>query len=427
MIDVLMEKQRTRIHTLITSLREAYYDLHKDAPPMFYDKPYGGLMTESIGAWPEYILKGTFCKRSFMGLCSPCFYSRLPIARHERKDYLAMVQHQYMFVIKHFMENVIDKQTGKTHVNNPRYVNEPCSLVLTPTGSFFDNIEFPIELRIELLEKLLNCSYEFKRDIILHIESHADDVLSYDLECEKSKPEIELLRQLNANILLGFESSDEYVRNVLYNKKLKIEDFVLAVNKLQDAGLSVGAFVFAGLFSPNDMQTKNDVLRTIDFLMENKVFPVLMFQNVQEYTITDMLYQNGAIDLLEPFTVLDIVSEFLEKLPFSTMYWLLADPIGGPPKPNVNIFDCAKITCNHCSEKIYNLLVELRINRDASRFVSESDNIRKCECYVKYKKTTQTQPTEFLELVRRTEQLISCAENLTTSYLHNFIREASVL
>jgi radical SAM enzyme (TIGR01210 family) len=421
MTDSYIEQQSARIHTLTASLREAYYALHNDIPSAFYNKPYGGLLTESIGAWPEYILKGTFCKHSFMGLCSPCFYSRLPITEHKKQEYWTMVQQQCMFIVDHFEENIINKQVGKTYIDNPKYSNEPCSLVLTPTGSFFDDIEFPIELRNELLKKLMGCSSCFKRDIVLHIESHVDDVLNYDTKQEASKQEIELLGQLNAKVILGFESSDEYMRNVLYNKNLMMDDFIHAINKIRDMGLSVCGFVFAGLFAANDMQTKKDVLMTVDFLLKNKVSPVLMFQNIQEYTITDMLYQNRAIKLLEPFTVLDIVSEFFNGLPSQSLYWLIADPIGGPPKPKNNIFDCAEITCRHCSDKIYHLLVKLRIDRDISHFLLESENIRKCDCYVKYKKIMEKQSTEFTDLVSSTEHLISVAENFKANYLHSFI------
>jgi len=422
--DECYEQKRKEINRLTLLLRTSYYDEHKNESEV-YQRPHGGKMTESIGAWPEYILKGTFCKRSFRGLCSPCFYSRLPIAKHEKRDYMAMVRQQCMFIVDHFKNEVIDKQIGKTHIESPRFSEEPCSLVLTPTGSFFDDTEFPVELRIEVLEKMVDCSHDLKRDIVLHIESHAEDVLSYDFESETSKHELELLRQLNSKVILGFESSDEYMRNVLYNKCLKIDDFVLAVSKLQNIGLSVGAFVFAGLLSANDMQTKDDVLKSIEFLWEHAVYPVMMFQNLQEYTITDMFYQNGTINLLEPFTVLDIVSEFLKRLPLPNLYWLIADPIGGPPKPKDNIFACAKITCSSCSEKIYNSLVDLRTRRDISRFLLESSSIKKCECYTTYIKAMQTQSTAFTELVLKTEQLLSVAASLLPNYLHSIIRRKS--
>ncbi len=54
--------QKNEINRLSLQLRTAYYNRHSENFET-YSIPYGGAMTESIGAWPEFILKGTFCKR----------------------------------------------------------------------------------------------------------------------------------------------------------------------------------------------------------------------------------------------------------------------------------------------------------------------------------------------------------------------------
>lgn len=345
-------RQKDKIRELTLLLRNSYYKSH-DTFLGNYPIPYGGNITESIGALPEYILKGTFCKRSFNGLCSPCFYSRLPLNGHKREEYLAMVRKQCMHVVNNFKELVVEKQVGKTVIENQRYNGKPCSLVLTPTGSYFDNNEFPIEIRLEMLEGLIHQANQYDVDIVLHIETHCDDFIQYDLSNGNAIREIELLKQLNARIIFGFESSDEYVRNVLYNKNLSRIDFEKAISKIFSLGLTPGAFVFAGLFAMNDKNTIFDISNTIEYLSSFGVMPVLMFQNVQEYTLTDVLFKNRQIHLLEPFTVLQIVTDFLEKMRKEHMetLWLIADPIGGPPKPEFNIFDCATYTCKECSKK----------------------------------------------------------------------------
>lgn len=424
MINNRFDIQQARIRELTLLLRNSYY---KSNNKFFgsYPIPYGGNITESIGAWPEYILKGTFCKRSFNGLCSPCFYSRLPLNGHKREEYLSMIHDQCMYIVNNFKELVIDRQIGRTLIENQQHSGTPCSLVLTPTGSYFDNYEFPIEIRLKMLEGLVHQADKYDVDIVLHIETHCDDFNEYILTNNDALQEIELLKQLNAKVIFGFESANEYVRNVLYNKKLSQIDFERAINKIISLGLTPGAFVFAGLFAMNDKNTILDIQNTVKYLSSYGVMPVLMFQNVQEYTLTDILFKNNEIYLLEPFTVLQIVTEFLKELQKSKMqmHWLIADPVGGPPKPEFNIFDCAANTCEKCSKKIYELLKELRLNRDIDTFLTKAQQVQKCSCYSSYLEFLSTQDSTFDGLITNTERLIDKAQNLIYSY----IDEKSVL
>lgn len=422
MVNSKFDTQQARIKELTSLLRNSYY---KSTNKFYgsYPIPYGGNITESIGAWPEYILKGTFCKRSFNGLCSPCFYSRLPLSGNQREEYLSMVREQCMHIVNNFKELVIDRQVGKTIIENQQHSGTPCSLVLTPTGSFFDNYEFPIEIRLEMLEGLVHQADKYDVDIVLHIETHCDDFIEYNLTNDDVLREIELLKQLNAKVIFGFESADEYVRNVLYNKKLSLTDFEKAIDKSVSLGLTPGAFVFAGLFAMNDKNTILDVQNTVKYLSLHGVMPVLMFQNVQEYTLTDVLFKNNQIHLLEPFTVLQIVTQFLKELQKYEMHWLIADPVGGPPKPEFNIFDCAVNTCTKCSKKIYELLKELRLNRDIDTFLIEAQNVKKCSCYPSYLKFLSSQESTFDSLITNTDRLVDKAQSLIYSY----IDEKSVL
>lgn len=424
MINNNFDAQQARIRELTLLLRNSYYKSN-DKFLGNYPIPYGGNITESIGAWPEYILKGTFCKRSFNGLCSPCFYSRLPLNGHNREEYLSMVHKQCMHIVNNFKELVIDRQVGKTFIENQQHSGTPCSLVLTPTGSYFDNYEFPIEIRLEMLEGLVRQADKYDVDIVLHIETHCDDFNEYNLTNNDSLQEIELLKQLNAKVIFGFESADEYVRNVLYNKKLSLIDFERAIDKSISLGLAPGAFVFAGLFAMNDKNTIFDVQNTVKYLSSYGVMPVLMFQNVQEYTLTDILFKNNEIHLLEPFTVLKIVTEFLKELQKSKMqmHWLIADPVGGPPKPEFNIFDCAVNTCKKCSKKIYALLKDLRLSRDIDTFLAKAQEVQKCSCYSSYLEFIATQNSTFESLIANTDRLVDKAQSLICSY----IDEKSVL
>ena len=101
-----------------------------------------------------------------------------------------------------------------------------------------------------------------------------------DFNDENTKQEISLLQQLNATVLFGFESADEYIRNVLYNKHLAMDDVIRTYKLIKKNKLRMGVFVFAGLFSMNDYLTYDDVTASLEFAISRDIVPVIMFQNI---------------------------------------------------------------------------------------------------------------------------------------------------
>jgi uncharacterized Fe-S cluster-containing MiaB family protein len=422
--DLLLDKyslrQQSDINRQSLQLRTAYY--HSQTEEMEkYLTPYGGAMTESIGAFPEFILRGTFCKRSSQGLCSPCFYSRFPLSKANRNEYFDMIRSQISYVTSNFKQLVIEKQFGQLS----QQATTSVSLVLTPTGSFFDEFEFPIDIRLNMEQALLDVSEKNQIRINLHIESHCEDFLNYDVIDIENKKELNMLRQMNTKIIFGFESFDEYSRNVLYNKKLTLNDFQDTVAKVKENGLIPGAFVFAGLFSYNDMQTYNDVLSTVAYLLDKHVFPVIMFQNDQPYTITDVLLKNKKINLLEPYTVAWIIFDILKLIcEYNNSYWLVADPIGGPPEPDCHIFNSSRLTPNQHTAEIYRALVALRKYRDIEAFMNTFNQIQEQDSFLVYKKHIESLPTSIKDAIEKTDELLNTCTEQKTSYLQKLGEKA---
>lgn len=413
MSNIKWERQKSRITNLSLILRKKYYNEHK-CENCYYDTPHGiaGNMTESIGAWPEFIFRGTFCKRTFQGYCSPCFYSQFPIDKKETGiSYKNMIRKQFNYVIQNFKELVVNRQYD--FLDNSDKSSNMIRFVLTPTGSFFDEAEFPQKIRIEMLSKLVNFSNEYGFKLQLHIECHCKDLIEIDINSEDTKFEFELLKKLHTKVLFGFESADEYVRNVLYNKNLSMNEFLQAYRIAKRGGLDVGVFVFAGLFSMNDALTISDVRDSIRFAVEKKITPVIMFQNVQQNTLTDLLFHEKQINLIEPFTVMEIILCLIDELKHQADWedWLIADPKGGPPVPEYNIFDCAKITSKKNASKIYEMVRELRLTRDFDGFIQEANDLRKSENYLAYKKhLAKCRGRDYLE--EDTDSLLSYAEQM---------------
>lgn len=380
-----LEKLTSEVVSLTKFMRTSAYtygNIQKQCDQI----PFGGSIRESIGPFPEFILKGRFCIRSLKGLCSPCFYSRLPVHEIDESEFNLGYEEQVEYIIQHFKQLVIENQVGKV-AHNFVTDKDVYGMVCTPTGSYFDSREYPVSIRKNNLKKLVETANIYNCEIILHIESHTEDVINYfknpDFE------EVSLLHQLHTRVLLGFESANEVSRNAIYAKQLNLKDFSTAVSILKSNDFPVGAFVFAGLFAMTDEETISDTKDTLYYLKRIDVSPVLMFANTQKYTIPDVLLSIGKYKLLDPRTVYRIVKNTIEifgcDMDGDIDPWFIADPKGGPPDPNYHIFNASTSTsCAKCANKIYEAIEELRISKNKEAFLTVEQSINHNECIYAY-------------------------------------------
>jgi len=414
------------IRDLTLEFRKFYYtNFSKQAEN--YTQPFGGNITESIGPWAEFILKGRFCNRSLKGLCSPCFYSRFPKINGNKLQIENQLLSQANYVIDNFKKLIIENQQGIVTIQKQKlkFKNNPVCFVFTPTGSYFDSLEYPQEVRIMILKKLSETSIKYETDICIYIESHAEDFNKFDAKNELGKIECDLLQQLNARIIFGFESQNEFARNTLYNKKLKLNDYLKAINKAKSLNFPIGSFVFSGIVPLNNFEVINDTKQTINFLSENKITPVLMFNNIQPFTISELLYQFGRYKMIEPRTVLEIIKYLVDVIADndnSIDKWLIADPIGGPPEPLYNIFsNKEKITCEKCTKQIYDIIVNLRKTKNKKDFIKQHELLTKCECHNEYKKLLETEKQNKITVKKRISDALTYIGMYKQDYLQNKI------
>ena len=434
MCDLVQDQKRLskRITTITKELRDIFYRDNKDE--CRYTIPFGGQISDSIGCFPEIILKGRHCQNSSMGLCSPCFYSRYSKIAGDEVDYKEQLIEQCQYIVDNFDKIILNNQKGKVTYNPESISSDPISMVFTPIGSFFNNWELPQDIRIDMLKILLAKSESIGRDFIVYVETYAKDIIPYDFDTGAGIEEYKLLKALNVRVLIGLESSNSFTRNVLYNKDISLEEYKKAVRKLKKYDLPVGSFVFAGISPMNNYETIIDVNETLDFLCDHGVAPVLMFQNIQEYTIHEILYNNSFLEMLEPLTLAQLVSDLLEKTASNSSLqidsWLIADPIGGPPEPKYNLFtNQNKVTCDNCSSLVYDAIHKLRISRDASEFEDTMSRISNCSCYDEYKKQINIDKTDNDSIVLKTERMIDKLEEFMDDYrkMNNIIELKSAL
>ncbi len=364
-------------------LRQAYYktgtEEEKREIPL---EPSQLNAKQGLGNFPAFYLQGQHCEKSDCGSCTNCFYSEF----HYDSPTAKQIQAQCDYVINNFERLVLAEQYGTNEFDESelKFPNaKPIFMTFSPTGSFFSSKEFPEEVRLDFLKKLERKSEELKRDIVLHIEAHSLDVIKHK-DYIRSSEETEILRRLHAKCILGFESSNEWSRNVLYNKHLPLNCFDEAVEVLQEAGIEPGAFVFSGFITHTDTEAKEDMLSSIRYLKRRDVFPVLMFANSQAWTLPDLLRWKGKHTLQEPFTVLDTVYDALDILTNGGKefpgYYLIPEPVEGPPYPEGNIFyDRADIPdfSKTSSIQAHQILKNLRANRNIARFVTDWQRLRR--------------------------------------------------
>ncbi len=377
---------------------------------------------QGLGNFPAFYLQGQHCEKNDCGCCTNCFYSQFHFDKPTAKD----IQAQCDYVIDNFERLVLSQQYGKNEFDGERKFpnSKPIFMTLSPTGSFFSDREFPKEVRLDFLKKLEQKSQELQRDIVLHIEAHALDIVKHKDYIQTSE-ESEILRRLNTKCILGFESSDEWSRNVLYNKHLPLNCFEDAVEILKSSGIEPGAFVFSGLITHTDIESKEDMLDSVRYLKERGAFPVLMFANSQSWTLPDLLRWKGKHTLQEPATVLDTVYGAIEILTDKGTskpgYYLIPEPVEGPPYPDGNIFydrkDIEGIS-EVASGRAHQILKDLRADRDISKFILAWNNFRKTEPdYMRYQKRILTQEANKLSKEERFTRALKFGVDYMPEYI----------
>lgn len=415
-----------RIRSSVKQLRDTYYQYHPEEP-VEHGRAFGGKPTESIGAFAEYNLRSRHCPRSLGGLCTPCFYSRFPNSTAEGANpYLSFLVEQVDDIIDRFEESIAVRLSGKIYYNKAELRfkgKDPIACCITPVGSFFDEEEFPTVVRRHLISRLLEVSEKRQTDIILYVESHVIDFNRY-IEKFATEDELSLFRKLHARIVFGFESRDLFVRNVLYGKELELDDFETAISRAKTAGFGAYAFTFVGLFPMSHAETVNDVARSFQYLKSLDVSPVVMFANIQEYTIADILLKSGRYRLINPITVLEITRMMLEE--FGRVRkdgldaWLIADPVGGPPEPSYHIFSDI-LTKNCCADIIYRLIKELRKDHEYSEFDAIYEQVSTCQLHKENLQIIYQQDSRSLE--ERTSEMLDYIESISSRYLKTLRNE----
>ena len=416
-----------KAHSISRSLRRQYYETtKKNKEP--YTKPLhgfleNGLVRESLGPFPEFILPTHPCDNSRKGFCSPCFFSKLPLYECSSEIVYESLLIQTKYIIDNYQDVLMRYQ-----IRPPGSLDRFDAVFCYATnGSFFSNSETLPDHRLQALSMLAQFAKIKKLNVLMYLETCAGDYIrSYNNgELNKLLP---LLKDLNALILVGLESINDYTRNVIYNKNLPIGDFYKVLEINRQIGLETGAFVFSGFHSMIEREIVRDVEKTLFYLKREKVMPVLMFPNLKNFSLLHLLYRYNRYNLIDPRTCAKLMTLLYREFETSEVTgrdkWLTGDVWGGPPASAIDMFsNNNKVSCDYCSKIIADAAMRLRVDHDIDIFTTAIAPIHYCEnnCDEKYNKYINGIPDKSLR--QRTRENILFAEKNVPLYMKELISD----
>ena len=387
----------------------------------FFGKFVNGMATESLGPFPEFILPTHPCIKTLQGYCSPCFFSKVPISNKPKKSIYDSLVVQTQYIIDHFDEIVIGFQSRTDCLKNKWDI----TFCYACNGSLFSDAETTQLTRKKSFQMLADEIDKRHLNALTYIETCVTDYLNF-LSSDEFDVIFPILKRLNAVICFGFESSNDVTRNLIYLKNLSLSDFEKAIEINSELGVESAAFIYSGFHSMTQNEIVSDITNSVKYLTSKNVMPILMFPNLQEYTLPHLLYQAGKYNLIDPRTALRIF-ESTDAITKKTIqdkrdYWLMGDLFGGPPTPPTNFFNNKnKLSCNHCTELIRNVLQGIRQSHDSTSLTICKNSILscKCNCEKKYYDTLKKEDLAYgkKNIIERIYENIEFAEQYCDEYL----------
>ena len=151
-------------------------------------------------------------------------------------------------------------------------------------GSVLDEYEIPEECFQVILQRLQNSPIP-----IVGFETHCDTVT------EKKLQEIkEYLPDKNIYIEMGFESSDDTVREKYLNKRLKLPNLLRAMGYIHQAGFITVLNVLLGSPFLSPKEQIQDVVSSVQWAFEQGADNIVLFpMNVKPYTALYRFMEQG--------------------------------------------------------------------------------------------------------------------------------------
>lgn len=376
---------------------------------------------EERGPCVYFVGKGR-CVPHDNGFCTSCGYNFLPLPKIDEIPWLKSQFANYQESMTSWQKGI--DQTEREDIWIPAFEKKlssgPRVVIVTGfLGSFLSNAECSPSAREWLLKSFIGDFEDRSLSPQVYFEVRAEDVIRArnDHELEKLAP---FFKILSARFILGFESSDDFVRNVIYCKGLGLNAFENAVRTLQEVGFGTNAFVFLGNHSMGDTETLADVQETLYYLKEKNTPPVIMTPSITPASLNAVLKFAGKYRYPDPRTYLEILRTAIRLFPFdpnSDHYPFMTSLGGGPPTPPEWMMDSPDMsTCTSCAEKIKLAARKFLYNFDQEEFAVQTAAVDLCPCYNRYRERLEEEKS-WPPLISRVRQNVALAEKYKDDYI----------
>lgn len=237
-------------------------------------------------------------------------------------------------------------------------------LVISPTGSMFDDAEVSPELRnniFGLVEK-----YNCEKFII---ETRVDTITKEKM-CMMKK----IVKDKVIAIELGLESSSAFVLKNCINKNMIPEEFIRAVNVIKEEGILVTANVSLGVPFLDENKQLEDTKKTVRWALNVGVDTVVVFPlHIKPGTLMNYLYEKSLYDCVSLWSLVEVLKDVDEterskvQISWYKNYYNNESKVVKSPT-----------TCELCQPKVIQLLD--RYKDECSTMVVEELDHLECGC-----------------------------------------------
>lgn len=382
-----------RTTAVMQRLRRATY-ARDDTLPAPVDRPFVFYAPNLCGEYPIFIFGSYRCEKYLRGLCTPCYYSGLPHTTGiPREAVYGALQTQVDALLENFDEFVFSRQAGTGEgYRLPRLfpAGRFADFELAGEGSFLADREVPEASRREILEKVAAFADRERLDLHVGLEVKAEDVIAAERAGELARWE-GLICRLNLTLLMGMESADSFVRNVIFNKGLSQENLEEAIAIGHRRGMRPTCFVYAGCHVLTGDEIVSDTAASMRWLRARGAGVYLMLPNLQPHTVPHVLYHAGVHELIDVRTALPIVDALLEggrgdgPLHYHDGWDWNIGGLTSEPDPELNIFTNPRsLSCEACRASIRSAVTRLAVSRDEAGYREEVARILRCPCIARW-------------------------------------------
>ena len=242
----------------------------------------------------------------------------------------------------------------------------PTTLLVSPSGSMFDEVEVPPAARRAILMLIAASG---AREVLC--ETRAETVTDAN-----AREFAKLMAGKSPHIEVGLESSDPWVSNYCVNKTLSLDDYREAIARINAHGIGTITNVVVGTPFLSPSEVIDDAVRTIKWALDQGSASCVLFPlHVRGWTLAEWLWSR---DMYEPPSLWSLVEVLRdlgpERAARVTISWYRDYDSGAAEDSASTRALASPATCPRCQDAVFALLDAYRescsfdLVRELSRF-----------------------------------------------------------